>query len=74
MSHWVEAMLLGVPFIAAVVYLVVEIFDFKIWWNKRKQVPPRLPSLGDTWPLEQQMKAEEEWSRMMEKTDENEAS
>jgi len=69
MEHWVEATLLGVPFVAAVVYLVIECFDFKVWWNKRRQPPPPPeyhPRLQDNWPDYRQMEAEDEWERMLQ--------
>jgi hypothetical protein len=69
MGHWVEATLLGVPFIAAVIYLVVEILDFKIWWNKRRQPKPPpeyAPRMKDTWPDYKEMECADEWERMLE--------
>jgi hypothetical protein len=51
------------------VYLVIEIFDFKIWWNKRKQPPERKPGLGDTWPDERRAEAEDRWRKMLDSDD-----
>jgi hypothetical protein len=63
----IEAAVLGVPFIAAVVYLVVELADLKIWWNKRKKPPERPPGIGTTWPQHRRAEAEKEWRRALEK-------
>jgi len=66
----IEAAVLGVPFIAAVVYLVVELADLKIWWNKRKrppEPPKRKPGVGDTWPDDRRAEAEDDWHDMLGK-------
>jgi hypothetical protein len=77
-SEMIEAAVLGVPFIAAVVYLVVELADLKIWWNKRRNSAPssfhkgddpgaRHRPIGDTWPQRRRAEAEEEWKKALEK-------
>jgi hypothetical protein len=65
----IEAALIGVPFVAAIVYLVVEFFDLKIWWNKRRhpEPPKRPPGMGDTWPEHRRAEAEERWRKMIDK-------
>lgn len=70
----IEAALLGVPFVAAIVYLVVEIFDFKIWWNKRRhpEPPERKPGVGDTWPDHRRAEAEDRWRKMLDEKEKHE--
>ena len=77
-AHVVEAVVLGVPFVAAIVYLVVEIFDFKVWWNRRRN-PPQAPKrktktkpLGDTWPDEAREEAKDKWREMLYRRDDGE--
>lgn len=64
----IEAFLFGVPFVAALVYLVVEALELNIWWRKRRvpDDPPR-PGLGDTWPEHRRDEAAEEWERALER-------
>ena len=77
----IEAALIGVPFVAAVVYLVAEWFIFRTWLNKRKQPPPGEPQswhwkpgdrppqrpIGDTWPDDKRADAEDRWRKALEK-------
>jgi hypothetical protein len=74
--HHVEVASIVVCLIAAIVYLVVEVFDFRIWWNKRRT--PKVPSWkrksevkprGDTWPDDKRDEAEVEWRKALEKDD-----
>lgn len=63
-----EAALVGIPLVAAIVYLVVELLDLKVWWNRRRnpERPERPPSLGDTWPSERRTEAEDTWRKMLD--------
>jgi len=74
----IEAALIGVPFVAAVIYLALEAFYFRTWLNKRKQPPPgeatsyhwpegKRPPLGDTWPDDKRAEAEDRWRKALEK-------
>lgn len=63
----VEGFVVGVPLIAAVVYLVIEVLDLKIWWNKKRTPPDEPPSpggVGETWPEHRRAEAEDEWRKL----------
>lgn len=66
----IEGIVVGVPLIAAIVYLVIEVLDLKVWWNK-KRIPPEEPppapgGVGETWPDNRRAEAEEEWRKLLE--------
>jgi hypothetical protein len=48
----IEAFVLGVPFVAALVYLVVEVCELNVWWRRTRTPPPSpsSPDRGDPWP------------------------
>jgi hypothetical protein len=49
----IEAFVLGVPFVAALVYLVVEVCELNVWWRRTRTPPPRSsppPERGEPWP------------------------
>lgn len=65
----IEGIVVVITVTAAVVYLVVEGFELKILWRKRRTPePPREhpPGLGDTWPDERRVEAADEWERAFE--------
>jgi hypothetical protein len=71
---WAEATVIGVPFIAAVVYLVIELGDLKVWWKQHRQPkpPPEYhPRMKDTWPDHMEMECSDEWERMLEEPHES---
>jgi hypothetical protein len=69
-----EAIVLGVPLVAAIVYLVVELAELNIWWRKRKQPPKRPPGVGTTWPQPARADAEHEWRKALDKNKETDGN
>lgn len=66
----IEAFVLGVPFAAAMVYLLVEVFELNVWWRRRREPEPppvRPPGIGETWPESRRVEAAEEWERALER-------
>lgn len=66
--------MLGVPFAAALVYLIVEVFELNLWWRRRREPepPPEPPThrrigVGDTWPEDRLVEAADEWERALDR-------
>jgi hypothetical protein len=67
--HAIEATSIVVCLVAAVIYLVIEVFDLRVWWCRRRtppDPPKRPPGIGETWPEDRREEAEEHWRRMLD--------